>query len=105
MRLIGERNSRSSNKRRKKRANSYKKSIMFFKNINFIFSHSFQMKCLIIFMYVFICFVENSKSAETGRLSFQVNLTYWLVTWRDELIPEYFSGRPGNGSFPLNQTN
>ncbi len=34
------------------------------------------MKCLIIFMYVLICFVENSKSAETGRLSFQVSRTY-----------------------------
>ncbi len=49
---------------------------MFCKNINIIYSHSFQMKCLIIFMYVLICFVENSKSAETGRLSFQVSRTY-----------------------------
>jgi hypothetical protein len=39
------------------------------------------MKCLIIFMYVFICFVENSKSAETGRLSFQVSRTYLPVTF------------------------
>jgi hypothetical protein len=48
---------------------------MFCKNINFICSHSFQMKCLIFFMYVLICFVENSKIAETGRLSFQVSRT------------------------------
>jgi hypothetical protein len=65
---------------------------MFCKNINIICSHSFQMKCLIIFMYVRICFVENSKSAETGRLSFQVSRTYLPVT---------FLSTPEGGGFLL----
>jgi len=55
--------------------------------------HYFQMKCLIIFMYVLFCLVENSQSAQTSRPALE-------VSWSGLLTGKYYF-TPSCGSWTI----